>query len=347
MESPLPLALSVVVPCYNEELVLHRLEERLRLVCAEVAASSYELIFVNDGSTDATWPLIQRLSRLSRRVVGVNLSRNFGQQKALSAGLSLARGRRVLTLDADLQDPPELLPQMMALMNQGADVVYGQRTQRRGDGWFKRASAALFYRIFSRLSDLRLPRDSGDFRLMQRPAVDAFLQMPEESRFVRGMVAWLGFTQVPMHYTRQARHAGSTAYPLRKMLGLAMDAITSFSTVPLRFALWLGVGSLAVSAGLGFYALGSWLFYDMVHGWSSLAAIVIGFSATQLLTLGLIGEYVARIYLQVKNRPLFLIKEVVGRAPKGTQFPPRAVAAARAPFTTNPLLADPWPTEEE
>ena len=232
MTNPL---LSVVAPCYNEEAVLQAFHERLEPVCRSLGCS-YEIVLINDGSRDATWARMSDLASRDPHVVAVDLRRNHGHQLALTAGLSVCRGERILVIDADLQDPPELLPDMMRLLDQGADVVYGQRRKRAGETWFKKATANLFYRVIERLADVPIPRDTGDFRLMTRATLDLFLQMPERGRFIRGMISWLGGHQVPLVYDRDARAAGETKYPLRKMLKFATDAITSFSVVPLRFA---------------------------------------------------------------------------------------------------------------
>ena len=231
-----PPRLSVVVPCFKEEAVLPELRTRVTAACERVAGSSYEIVLVNDGSRDRTWPIVAAMAADSPNIVGVNLSRNRGHQLALTAGLMLCRGDRVLVIDADLQDPPELLSDMMAAMDAGADVVYGQRVEREGEGVFKRATAYAFYRLLSLFSEVEIPRDTGDFRLMRRKVVDALNGMHEQHRFVRGMVAWLGFTQVPIRYTRSPRLHGTTNWPLRRMARFAIDAITGFSISPLHLS---------------------------------------------------------------------------------------------------------------
>ena len=248
----------------------------------------------------------------------VNLSRNFGHQLALSAGLALCRGRRVLILDADLQDPPELLPEMLRLMDAGADVVYGRRRKRAGDSASKRLTAALFYRLIGALTDVPIPRDTGDFRLMSRRALDALLAMPERHRFIRGMVSWIGFRQVALDYDRQARFAGTTKYPLRKMLRFALDAITAFSIKPLALASWVGIATGLFALGLLAYSFLSWLGWvggTVEPGWTSLMAAVAILGSVQLLVLGIIGEYLGRMYEQAKGRPLYIIEDVVRNAP--------------------------------
>ncbi len=229
---------SVVVPCFNEEEVIAETVRRLGVACRDAVGDDYEIVFIDDGSRDRTWPLLQGIAQADPNVVALSLSRNFGHQLALSAGLQLCRGERILVIDADLQDPPELLKPMMAVMDEGADVVYGQRTERQGETAFKTGSASLFYRLLNKLTDVDIPENVGDFRLVTRPVLDALLALPEQHRFVRGLVAWLGFRQVAFPYVRAERFAGVTKYPLRKMLRLAVDAITGFSVVPLRISIW-------------------------------------------------------------------------------------------------------------
>jgi dolichol-phosphate mannosyltransferase len=303
--------LSVVVPCYNEAEGLRELHRRVTLACRAEVESSYELVLVNDGSTDDSWKIIRELAEEDPNVVGVSLSRNHGHQLALTSGLSLCRGERVLILDADLQDPPELLGQMMDLMDKGADVVYGKRIRREEETWFKKFTAAVFYRALDRLVEFPIPVDTGDFRLMSRRAVDVLNAMPEQHRFIRGMVSWIGLTQVPLHYLRQGRYAGSTKYPLGKMVRFAVDAISSFSIVPLRLASYLGVlfgiGGLLTLA----YVLYSWLTNQTVQGWTSVISIVLILGSAQLFLLGIFGEYLGRLYLESKRRPLFVIDQIV------------------------------------
>ncbi len=226
-------AVSVVAPCFNEEDVLPLFLSRIGGVLDSLGGTS-ELVLVDDGSSDRTWEIIEKAAVEDPRVVGVRLMRNHGHQLALTAGLSVCRGERVLIIDADLQDPPELLPEMMALMDDGADVVYGQRRRREGDGMLKRATAAIFYRLIGRMTDVDIPCDTGDFRLITRRVLDLLIAMPERHRFVRGMVSWIGGKQVPLVYDRDARAAGESKYPFAKMVRFAADAITSFSMVPLR-----------------------------------------------------------------------------------------------------------------
>lgn len=307
------IKVSAVVPCYNEEAVLLELQRRLDAACRTVAGDAYEIVLVNDGSRDRTWPMIAAMAAQSPRIVGVNLSRNVGHQLALTAGLSLARGERVLIIDADLQDPPELLPEMMKAMDAGADVVYGQRVEREGEGPFKRATAFVFYRLLGILSEVEIPKDTGDFRLINRKVADALNNMPEQHRFIRGMVAWLGFSQVPVRYTRDPRFAGATKYSLRKMVRFAADAITGFSISPLRISSVLALACFVVTGVLSVYVLYAWFALSTVKGWTSLLLLFLIFSGIQLLVLGVIGEYVGRTYVETKRRPLFIINEIASQ----------------------------------
>jgi len=305
--------ISVVVPCYNEEESLHHLMERLTGACDAVAGWDYEIILIDDGSADKTREIIAaEAAKASSHVRGVFLSRNHGHQLALSAGLTVADGERIFILDADLQDPPELLSDMMAKMDDGVHVVYGQRRKRDGETAFKKITAKAFYRVLNGLSDVPIPVDTGDFRLMSRKALNVLNAMPEKHRFIRGMVSWIGLRQEPLLYDRDARFAGETKYPLRKMISFAVDAITSFSIRPLKIASILGVG-FATIGGLGLmYAVGATFLGLTTPGWASLISVILIVSSVQLLVLGLIGEYIGRLYLESKNRPLFIIEDIVG-----------------------------------
>jgi dolichol-phosphate mannosyltransferase len=306
------LQLSIVVPCFNEQENLVSLHERIVAAAYRVVGSSFQLILVNDGSRDQTWARMRELAVADSRVVAVNLSRNYGHQLCLSAGLSLCSGARVLVLDADLQDPPELLGEMMRLMDEGADVVYGQRSERIGESRFKRWSAKRFYRLINTLADVPIPIDAGDFRLMSTRVVAILNAMPEQHRFIRGMVSWIGFRQVPLTYVREARNAGQSGYPLRKMLRLAMDAITGFSTRPLRIASLLGI-SFAAFGLVGVLAtITSWFLGATIPGWASFMVVMLVLGGVQLAVVGILGEYVGRLYLEVKRRPLYVIDEICG-----------------------------------
>jgi dolichol-phosphate mannosyltransferase len=306
-------ALSIVVPCFNEEACLPALHERLGKAARAAAGEDYEIVLVNDGSRDASWEIMQKLAASDARLIAVNLSRNHGHQLALTAGLDLCRGDTILIIDADLQDPPELLPDMMSTMrSEQADVVYGVRRSRAGETAFKRATAHGFYRLLSRATDVDIPLDAGDFRLMSRRALDALLAMPEQARFIRGMVAWIGFKQVAFVYDRQERFAGETKYPLSKMMRFALDALTGFSSAPLKlashFGLFLSLGSVA----LILYIAYAWADGKNVPGWTSLMLIVVILGAVQMFVLALLGEYIGRLYNEAKGRPLYIVQEVAG-----------------------------------
>jgi dolichol-phosphate mannosyltransferase len=306
--------LSIVVPCYNEEACLPELHARLTKATASVA-DDYEIVLVNDGSRDRTWDMMRELSERDPHVVAINLSRNHGHQLALTAGLDLCAGERILIIDADLQDPPELLPQMLAEMDrQQAEVVYAVRRARAGETAFKRGTAKVFYRLLSGLAEIEIPLDTGDFRLMSRRALDALLSLPEQARFIRGMVAWVGFKQVPIAYDRAERHAGETKYPLAKMIRFAADAVTSFSTAPLRFASHIGLWLVAASALLVVYIGFGFLTDRAIPGWTSLMLVVVVLGAVQMFVLGMIGEYLGRLYIEAKRRPLYIVSEIAGRA---------------------------------
>lgn len=316
---PPPPAVSVVVPCYNEEPVLAPLHERLTRACADLGMR-YEVVLVNDGSSDGTWAGMAALAARDPHLVCVNLSRNHGHQLALTAGLSVCRGERVFVIDADLQDPPEALADMLLLMDrESADVVYGQRTSRGGETWFKKLTAHAFYRTLGWLAESSIPRDTGDFRLMTRRVVEQFLAMPEQHRFVRGMVSWIGYRQVPYHYERQPRAAGQTHYTLRKMIRFAWDAVTGFSTRPLTLAFY----AAAACAGFTVIALTLsgwwWAARGEVPTAGLLTGLVLMLAAGQFATLGVIGEYLGRVFAEVRGRPLFVIDRVVrGRAGEQT-----------------------------
>jgi dolichol-phosphate mannosyltransferase len=310
LERPL---VSVVAPCYNEADGLGEFHRRVSAACRAAVDDSYEIVVVNDGSRDATWDLIAKLSQQDPHVVGINLSRNHGHQIALTAGLSQAKGERIFILDADLQDPPELLSKMMAEMDGGADVVYGRRRSRKGESWFKLATASAFYRCLHALTDVDIPLDTGDFRLMSRRAVKALMRMPEQHRFIRGMVTWLGFRQVAIEYDRDERLAGETHYPLHRMVRLAFDAITGFSIQPLRAASLFGVTVGLAGLAMLVRSLYVWFTHETVPGWTSLITVVLLLGSVQLLFLGVLGEYVGRLFMESKRRPLFIISDVVGR----------------------------------
>lgn len=301
--------LSIVVPVHNEADVIPTLLKRLTLVCRKEKMAT-ELLFVDDGSQDNSVALLLQARRWCPEIRVLQLSRNFGKEAAVTAGLSHAKGDAVILIDADLQDPPELIPQMLAEWRKGADVVLMKRRSRAGESWFKKLTASLFYRLINRISDAPIPVDIGDFRLMSRRTVDALNQLPERNRYLKGMFAWVGMPTVTLEFDRDPRMAGQTKWNYLKLLHLAMEGITSFSTRPLRIALVLGL--LAAGAG-GFFGLWEVLKTLVVGvstpGYASMIAIVTFLSGVQLLCVGLLGEYVGRIYMETKQRPVFILAE--------------------------------------
>ena len=322
--------ISIVAPCYNESEVLEMFFERVKGICERLNLP-HEIILVDDGSTDGTWNIIQGLALRDPTIRGFRLSRNHGHQLALSAGLVQCRGKRILIIDADLQDPPELLPEMMKLMDDGADVVYGQRMTRKGESLFKRFTAALFYRLLNILSDTNIPRDTGDFRLINDRVLEVFNRMPEYHRFIRGMISWIGFRQAPLFYNREERAAGRSKYPFRKMLTFSLNAITSFSMKPLRIASYAGLFTGLASLLMIIYIVIGNMLGHTIQGWASLAVIILFLGSMQLCVLGIIGEYLGRLFLEGKNRPLFIIEQTVSQSSSndaGSTVPPRQIGVA-------------------
>ncbi|QTH40238.1 glycosyltransferase family 2 protein [Cohnella sp. LGH] len=303
--------LSVVVPMYNEEEVIEVTYGRLRSVLDKLG-ETYEIVFVNDGSRDRTADIVRSLCAEDRRVKLVEFSRNFGHQIAVTAGMDHASGRTVVLIDADLQDPPELIADMVAKWREGYDVVYGRRIERKGESLFKKMTAAAFYRLLRSMTSVNIPVDTGDFRLMDRKVCDALTSMRERSRFIRGMVSWAGFKQTSVDYVRDERFAGETKYPLKKMIRLSLDAMTSFSTKPLKIASVLGFVLSAVGFVYLFVVLYQRLFTDTTQqGWTSMIAISLLFHGITLMLLGVLGEYIGRTYEEAKGRPLYLVAEAV------------------------------------
>jgi dolichol-phosphate mannosyltransferase len=313
--NPAPF-LSVLVPCYRDEQNLDELHRRLTSVC-EGLGVSYEIVLVDDGSPDATWEKIRALSERDEHVRGIRLSRNHGHQLAVTAGLHSVRGERVLIIDSDLQDPPELLPEMMRLADEGAENVYGQRLSRKGVPAWKKACYKLYYRLLSLLAGCEIPPDTGDFRLITRRVVNLLNEMPEHHRFLRGMISWLGFKQAAVQYHRDARFAGESGYTLAKLFRIAMDGITSFSIKPLRFASMLGLifGVLCL-AGIAWSVIGHLQGHTAVAGWTSLMSVILLVASLQFFVLGMIGEYLGRLFIEQKRRPLFLVSETTPPKPK-------------------------------
>ncbi len=306
-------ALSIVVPCFNEQDCLAELHARLSAAARGAVGDDYQLVLVNDGSRDRTWEMMRDLAADDPHLVAVNLSRNHGHQLALTAGLDLCGGARILIIDADLQDPPELLgPMLQAMDREAADVVYGVRSSRAGETRFKRATAHAFYRMLARATEVDIPLDAGDFRLISRRALNIFLSMPEQARFIRGMVAWIGFKQVPFAYQRDERFAGESKYPLGKMIRFAIDALTGFSSAPLKLASHFGLALALGSVLIVLYIAFGWLSGNSIPGWTSLMLVVVVLGAVQMMVLGLMGEYIGRLYSQAKQRPLYIVQDIAG-----------------------------------
>ncbi|MEI6490934.1 MAG: glycosyltransferase family 2 protein [Verrucomicrobiota bacterium] len=318
MNDPKPL-LSILVPCYRDETGLEELHRRLTLVCKGLGCT-YEIVLVEDGSPDRTWDAICRLAASDPAIVGIRLSRNHGHQLAVTAGLHNVRGERVMIIDSDLQDPPELLPDMMKLMDAGADNVYGQRLSREGVPLWKKFCYKAYYKLLSALAGCHIPPDTGDFRLISRRVVNLVNSMPEHHRFLRGMISWLGFTQVPIFYHREARFAGESGYTLAKLFRVAVDGITSFSIKPLRLASLLGAlfGFLCL-LGVGYSIFGYLQGNTGVAGWTSIMAVILLSFSLQFFVLGMIGEYIGRLFIEQKGRPLFIVDKVVGGGRSGNK----------------------------
>jgi len=303
--------LSIVIPVFNESLCIDELWARVSGIANQLTYE-VEIIVVDDGSTDTSFAQISAIAQADSRLKIIRFSRNFGHQLAITAGMDLATGDAVILIDADLQDPPELIVEMLAQFEQGADVVYAVRRRREGETGFKRWSAAMFYKVMRQMSPISIPLDTGDFRLMSRRVVDALNTMREKDRFVRGMVSWVGFDQRPVYFDRDPRWAGETKYPLRKMIKFALNGLTSFSTVPLRWATWLG---FVFALGAGLYIMivvGLRLTGHTFPGYASLMIAILLLGGIQLMTVGIVGDYVGRLYLESKRRPLYVIRDRVG-----------------------------------
>jgi len=306
---------SIVSPVYQEEAGIEEFHRRLVASMEGIDDDlAFEVVYVNDGSKDRSLDLLEKIAADDDRVRVVDLSRNFGHQVALSAGVDHARGDAVVVIDSDLQDPPEVIPEMIQRWRDGFKVVYGVRTSRAGETRFKLLTSKIYYGLMDRISEVPLPRQAGDFRLLDRKVVDVLDQMPERNRYVRGMVAWVGFPQCAVEYERDARFAGSTNYTLGRMVRLALDGLTSFSDRPLRLATQLGVIVMALSFAVAAWTIVASLF-DLgtsSRGWSSLMAVVLLLGGVQLLCIGVLGEYVGRVYRETKGRPLYVVNEVIG-----------------------------------
>ena len=304
--------LSVIVPAYNEEEVLPIFHARLTSALAAIdnMAGRWEVVYVNDGSKDATLQILKEFHGQNPAIGVANLSRNFGKEAAMSAGLKLARGDAVILIDADLQDPPELIGEMVRVWQQGADVVNMKRVSRQGETWFKKASARWFYKVINALSEVHIPENVGDFRLLSRRAVDALNQLPERNRFMKGLFAWIGFKQVVVQYDRHPRAAGQTKWPYFKLLNFAVEGITGFSVVPLRLASYAGfLTALSAFIYALFLLVKTLMVGDSVKGFPTLILTILILGGLQLMAMGIIGEYLGRLFMESKNRPLYLLDE--------------------------------------
>lgn len=304
-----PERLTLLITAFNEQEALPQLHPRL---CAQLQALEGDvdgrILYVDDGSSDATWAVMQQLAAQEPRVSALRLSRNFGKEAALTAGLDFVEEGAVILLDADGQDPPELIPQFVALWQQGYDDVYGTRLERGGDGWLKRFTAAAFYRVMGRLSKTPIPADSGDFRLLSPRALAGLRQLRERHRFMKGLFGWVGYNRVALPYRREPRLAGNSKFGFWKLWNFALEGITSFSTAPLRVATYLGLFTAAGAFGFAIWVIGKAALYgDRVAGWPTMMAVILFLGGVQLIALGLIGEYLGRMYMEAKQRPLYLI----------------------------------------
>lgn len=304
---------SIVVPLYNEEEVLSESYRRLKIVM-ESTGLPYEVIMVNDGSHDKTAQMARDICKEDQSFKLINFSRNFGHQTAITAGMDFASGEAIIVIDADLQDPPEIILQMIEKWKEGYEVVYARRISRKGETFFKKFTARLFYRTLNKLTDVSIPTDVGDFRLIDKKVKEALMKIPEHNRYVRGLISWLGFRQTAVDFVREARFAGQTKYPLRKMIKLAVDGITSFSYKPLKFS--IGIGAFISFSSLVFAVIVVCLrIFDVVKmepGWASLMVVTLFLFGVVLIMLGIIGEYISRIFEEVKGRPLYIISDKTG-----------------------------------
>lgn len=303
--------ISVVVPMYFEEEVAQECYNRLKSVMLQNNIN-YEFVFVNDGSTDRTMEILSEIAANDFRTKIVNFARNFGHQVAVTAGIAAAKGDAIVIIDADLQDPPEVIPELIAKWEEGYEVVYAKRKQRKGETWFKLLTAKYFYKFLNYMSDIDIPKDTGDFRIIDRKIADVFNQMTERNRFIRGMMSWVGFRQTYVEYERDERFAGETKYPLKKMIKFASDGIIAFSTKPLRIVMSLGLLSVLISIIVLLYTITVKIFgHGTQTGWASIMVAITFFSGIQLLGLGIVGQYIARIYDESKNRPIYIVKETI------------------------------------
>ncbi len=305
--------ISVVIPMYYEEDVANECYNRTKKVLNGLEDYDHEIIFVNDGSKDKTLPILKEIATKDEKAKVISFSRNFGHQAAVTAGLKFVTGDCILIIDSDMQDPPELLVDMLKLWEDGNEVIYAKRKTRKGESKFKLMTAKMFYNVLNNLSDVEIPKDTGDFRLVDRKVVDVINSMPEHNKFLRGLFSWVGFKQKPIEYERQERFAGKTKYPLKKMLKLASDGIISFSTKPLKVIGGIGIASIFISFILLIYAILSYIFKwnNLASGWTSLMVAITFFAGVQLVSIWMISEYIARIYDDTKQRPEYIIDEKI------------------------------------
>jgi len=305
--------LSIIIPMYYEEDVVVECYERMSKVCRSIENYEHEIIFVNDGSKDETLQILEQIASKDINVKIISFSRNFGHQAAVTAGLEYCKGDAIVIIDADLQDPPELIPQMLKLWEQGNEVIYGKRKKREGESRFKLLTASMFYKTLNALSDVEIPRDTGDFRLVDRKVVDTINSLPEHNKFLRGLFSWVGYKQYAYEYERKERFAGKTKYPLRKMLKLAADGIIGFSTKPLKLLGGLGIISILISFIILIYAILSFVYEwnTITAGWTSIMVAITFFAGVQLLSIWVISEYIGRIYEETKNRPQYIIDKKI------------------------------------
>lgn len=307
------MLLSVIIPCYNEELVIEETYKRLLNILDKIG-NEYELIFINDGSRDKTYGILHKLSIQDNRVKILNFSRNFGHQCAVTAGINHCKGDAAVIIDSDLQDPPEVIMDMLKIMEeQKANVVYGVRKKRKGESWFKLVTAKYFYRLLNSLSDVKFPVDTGDFRLIDRNIIDTFNRMEEKNKYIRGLISWMGYKQVPCYYEREERFAGETKYPFKKMLKFAMIGVFYFSKKPLQIATFTGFISVAIGIIYGLIALITKLINPdaLVTGWTTLIVLIIFFGGVQLLTIGVLGQYMGNLFDEAKDRPEYIISNKI------------------------------------
>lgn len=302
-------SISVIVPCFNEESVVNLTYKRIVNTLNNIKLSN-EIIFINDGSSDNTGEMLSQIAKNDKRVKVISLSRNFGHQKAVSAGINHCNGDLAVIIDADLQDPPELIPEMIeTLENNDAQVVYCVRKSRKGEGFMKKTTAKLFYRVINFFSEIKLPVDTGDFRLIDKSVISEFNRLPEKSKYIRGLITWVGFKQIPFYYERDARKAGETKYPFSKMVRFAATSLLYFSTKPLKIATGIGFLSVLFALGLGIWSvLGKIMGYTHADtGWTSLFVTIVFFGGVQLITIGILGSYIGNLFNEIKNRPEYII----------------------------------------